>query len=407
MKQASEFIVYNINKNILNFRDIYNILLCKNNNGNIYSLKVYLFKCIFKNMNKNYLEFLESIKREQNINPLLNHDGFGNLFAQIENNHCYNFSFIYINNYEIYNKLSQIVDISLENIQNHPEYNNIVQFINNNNNNNNKYKSIELIYNILINKYIFDLHGNLGDNLSEKANKFIQFTERLNINIHQNSKKIINYLNNRNSFYQNILPKLRLPQNTNLNENILYILFFSIKLVISIQQFQNNIFSNFYRNNNNLIQYLANLFLPGAYPANNELIDSYYEIEDHLRNQPPNFAVYMCSCGKYYTISPCGFPMIISNCQKCGLQIGGTNHTLLRRPGHFRIFLDEQAKNNILLRWGFDRNMPSMTLRDFKREKIDPLINIPHKGIGKISKEIINKTGNNIRNINELSVSRI
>jgi hypothetical protein len=120
--------------------------------------------------------------------------------------------------------------------------------------------------------------------LSEKANKFIQFTERLNINIHQNSKKIINYLNNRNLFYQNILPKLRLPQNMNLNENILYILFFSIKLVISIQQFQNNIFSNFYRNNNNLIQSLSKLFFPGEYPANSELIDSYYEIEDHLRN---------------------------------------------------------------------------------------------------------------------------
>jgi hypothetical protein len=81
----------NINKNILNFGYIYNMLLCKNNNRKIYSLKVYLFKCIFKNMNKNYLEFLESIKLEQNIIPLLNHDGFGNLFAQIENKHCYNF----------------------------------------------------------------------------------------------------------------------------------------------------------------------------------------------------------------------------------------------------------------------------------------------------------------------------
>ena len=44
-----------------------------------------------------------------------------------------------------------------------------------------------------------------------------------------------------------------------------------------------------------------------------------------------------------------------------------------------------------------------MLLRDFKRKMIDPELNKPYKGIGKISKEIINKSGNNIRNIKELS----
>ena len=47
--------------------------------------------------------------------------------------------------------------------------------------------------------------------------------------------------------------------------------------------------------------------------------------------------------------------------------------------------------------------MPFKYLDQFKREIIDPLLNMPIKGIGKMTKEIINKTGNNIRNINELS----
>ena len=47
--------------------------------------------------------------------------------------------------------------------------------------------------------------------------------------------------------------------------------------------------------------------------------------------------------------------------------------------------------------------MPFKYLDQFKSEVIDPLLNTPNKDIGKMTKEIINKTGTNIRNINELS----
>ena len=110
----------------------------------------------------------------------------------------------------------------------------------------------------------------------------------------------------------------------------------------------------------------------------------------------------MYSCGRYYTVKPCGFPTQTADCSKCGLKIGGTRHTLFKRPGHFRIILDEKAKIKIIDD-GWDKKMSYMLLKDFKKEKIDPLLNVNYKGIGKISKEIINKTGNNIRNINELS----
>ena len=109
----------------------------------------------------------------------------------------------------------------------------------------------------------------------------------------------------------------------------------------------------------------------------------------------------MCSCGKFYIINPCGYPAQISKCQKCGLQIGGILHRLVIRPGHFRIILDEQAKKNIIDNG--HQHMPYMLLGEYKKQKIDPLLNMPYKGIGKISKEIISKSGYNIRNINELS----
>ena len=89
-----------------------------------------------------------------------------------------------------------------------------------------------------------------------------------------------------------------------------------------------------------------------------------------------------------------------SKCAECGKIIGGKNHILYKREGHFRIILDEKAKIKIIDN-GYDKSMPYMLLKDYKRKKIDPLLNKPYKGIGKISKEIINKTGFN-RNINEL-----
>ena len=399
LKKLSEFLVYNMNKNILNFNDAYNILLCKNNNNNIYALKIYLFKCIFKNINTNYLQFLEFIRYDQNLHPLINHDQFGNVFNARENSHCYNFSFINIHNYEIYNKLSNIIEISLQNIEKQQDYNNIAKYINDNKNN---YKGFELMYNILINKFVFDFLGNqrANNNMGEKANSYVKWFDK-KINIHNNSKILIYYLINRNQFQTRILPKLKLPRNQTLNEDLFFILFYSIKLVISIQQTQNNIYSYFYQNKNNLIRFINNNFIPGAFPQTNEQIEAYYEIEEHLRTQPSNYGLYMCSCGQYYTVAPCGYPMQISNCTKCGSQIGGTNHILLKRPGHFRIILDEQAKIRIIDR-GY-KDMSYMLLRDFKRERIDPLLNRPSQGIGKIGKEKINKTGFNIRNNNELS----
>lgn len=110
----------------------------------------------------------------------------------------------------------------------------------------------------------------------------------------------------------------------------------------------------------------------------------------------------MCSCRKYYTIKPWGFPTVTSNCLKCGKIIGGIGHILERREGHYRIILDEQAKINIIGR-GYDRTMPYKLLSELKIE-VDSLLKKPYKGIGKINKEIINKTGYNIRNINELNI---
>ena len=407
LKKFAEFINYNKNKRILNLEEIVNALLCQINSKKIFSLKIFFFKCLYNNENKNYLEFIESIKNKDDIQKLLTHDEFSNLFVVKEKNHSYNYSFLNIDSFDIYNTLNNIIDINIDNIEASPNFKDICNYTNNNNN----FKGFDLLYNVLVNKYLLDLYGNANNNeeLSTKANKIFNKFNRMNVNLHNNSQTLINYFINKSLFISKVLPKLKQRNNDNIdaiNSDQIYILLFCAKLVISLQISNNNIFSLFYANKNvknTLIDFLKNNYIPGAFQEKNEFIDSYYEIESHLRNQPSDNAIYICSCGKYYIIPPCGFPVQTSKCVKCNLTIGGRNHRLERRPNHYRIFLNEQSKIKEFKKTFADKHMNYKYLDDFKREIIDPLLNTPSKGIGKMTKEIINKTGSNIRNINELS----
>ena len=307
-----------------------------------------------------------------------------------------------INIFNDYCTLNKIIELSVDDFEKNPEFNSMVKIFKSNN-----FQAVNLLYNILINKYILDLYGkeNNNEELSRNANIVFNKFNQI-INLHPNSQLIINYLINKHLFSSKILSKLNL-QNNNMSLEQLYILLICIKFVLSLQCIPNNIFSLFYidkNNKNDLIQFIKNNFIPGAYPIQNEFIESYYEIINHLNTQPSDSAIYICSCGKYYNILPCGFPVLISKCLKCNLNIGGRNHRLFRRPNHYRIFLNEEAKKKELKKTFADRNMPYKYLDEFKREIIDPILNTPSKGIGKMNKERINKTGNPIRNLNELTI---
>ena len=61
-------------------------------------------------------------------------------------------------------------------------------------------------------------------------------------------------------------------------------------------------------------------------------------IEIHLNEKGVREGAYVCSCGTFYNVCPCGFPTEISKCINCGEKIGGENHILVRREGHMRYF---------------------------------------------------------------------
>lgn len=55
---------------------------------------------------------------------------------------------------------------------------------------------------------------------------------------------------------------------------------------------------------------------------------------------------YYCSCGVYYEVGDCGFPEETEKCKNCEKIIGGKEHLIHDREGHYIVYLDEKQKEN-------------------------------------------------------------
>ena len=92
-------------------------------------------------------------------------------------------------------------------------------------------------------------------------------------------------------------------------------------------------------------------------------------------NYPDDIGCYVCSCGFYYSIDPCGFPTEKHQfkCPVCQQDIGygkkvidaGTsNHGIAIRQGHYRIFRDLKQKEEHMTKYEVcDENIPNINFR--------------------------------------------
>ena len=81
------------------------------------------------------------------------------------------------------------------------------------------------------------------------------------------------------------------------------------------------------------------------------------DVDYHMQYFEDTYGCYVCSCGCYYSIGPCGFPDMSSanNCRMCNLPIGYApkpfndggcpRHGMVLREGHLRIFKNQLAKD--------------------------------------------------------------
>ena len=115
----------------------------------------------------------------------------------------------------------------------------------------------------------------------------------------------------------------------------------------------------------NCFKTLSESYIPGKTLSHDNFKDSYEIIKENLLKEPLNYGAYLCSCGYHYSVGNCTFPTVISKCPICGEDIGGTNHILVRRPGHMRIFLNDDTRKTKFSPSYADKTMPNMLLDDF------------------------------------------
>ena len=153
--------------------------------------------------------------------------------------------------------------------------------------------------------------------------------------------------------------------------------------------------------------------IPGNNISDNIYIKNYLLVEKHLiiDNRPANIGAYVCGCGLYYDIGPCGFPNAPGVCVNCGKKIGYAprppeckrGHGMSREPGHYRIFKDLAQKQEQLNKYGdSDINIPNKLITEYKKEKIDPLIESEKYGVSKIGKMIFEDTNQKVRNQSQI-----
>ena len=163
--------------------------------------------------------------------------------------------------------------------------------------------------------------------------------------------------------------------------------------------------NNFYKSilSNQCFKVLSENFIPGKSTSTNIFKESYKVIKENLMKDPLSYGAYICSCGYHYSVNNCTFPMATSLCPICKQTIGGTHHILVKRPGHMRIFLNEQTRTQKLSISYADKGMSTMLLDDFYNNVVLKYVGsdgrfIDQKGSMETNKEEFLKT-DKIRNL--------
>ena len=382
---------HNNNQEFLNFGDIINAIEGGAKNNFRKMIKIYIFKIFFYLLNNNYQDF--SNYHYPNHGIKFFEDFKDNFNEKKEAMLSYN---IYPNLKE-YNQYKEIFDKfeeyksenfkkPLKEFKEYIEKNGIDYFY--------IISSNVIISNLALRNYVLD---------SEEYSQYSSFVKGLfdeQLKIPEITKKLFLLFSNDEIFNHIIKPKLISENVKEINQSSFEILLYSLRFCLQ---------STFHSNKNGFLyslilsdkydEILNKNCIPGNNLCDNIYVNNYYEIEKHLNTQPRDSGAYVCSCGLYYNIEPCGFPtepkkepkkLYCSNCKKeIGYAEKNPNvqgeHGMVIREGHYRIFKDEDHKKGEMKN-DTDENIPNMLLADYKKKVIDPILDKSIHGINQISK---------------------
>ena len=285
-------------------------------------------------------------------------------------------------------------------------------------------QNLDILINISINKIFFNLYFNYEEE------KFIEYKiflinaiKAFNIKFNSNQEliKLLDLFYNKNIFTKMISSHIK-------NNKTFEIILYGFRYCIQTIYFEEEKIKNekeinkkkeekyLYKSllTKNYSEPINNTYIPGIDTKEYLHLVTLETITEHLNTKPDRHGCYVCSCGYYYDIDPCGFPTKnrTFDCPVCGLKIGWgpkpvkvgeETHGMVIRPGHLRIFKDEKAKKYQMRVFDeVDENIPNMILDDYIKNVIEPIRNKNELGVGQWSKNFFEKKNKKIRNLTQI-----
>ena len=260
----------------------------------------------------------------------------------------------------------------------------------------------KIIFNISSFNYIFD---------KDEYKNFSIFTKSLLDDNYKNNLDFIKLLNlffDYDSYIEKIFYNL-------MNENSLEIILYGFRYCIhSLENNENEnlLFKSIL--SQKCIEIIEQSLIPGIDSLEDLHITTLETIITHLNTKNERHGCYVCSCGYYYDIDPCGFPTKnrTFKCPVCEekigwgpkkVMVGEPTHGMVIRPGHYRIFKDENQKKRVMKVFDeVDDNIPNKLLPDYIEEIINPIRKRSNFGFNPVSKNYFENKTKKIRNLSNI-----
>ena len=391
-------IYYNFTKNqdFLGFDSIIKAIEGNAKNNFRKMIKLYVFKIFFYLLNNNYYDFSDYKYPNHQITF---YEEFQGIFGE-KKKEMLNYCLLPNGEEENYKKELEKFDSYRFNDFNNPveEFKDCIEK-----------NGIDIYYTISSNIIISNLALKKYD-IKEYLN-YSSFTKNLfddQLKLPEITKKLFLLFSNDEEFNRTIKPKLLDGEGVKeINSIDLEVLLYALRFCLQTSNLQNPdglLYPQLITSD--CEQKLNENSLPGNNISNDIYVYNYYTIEKHLKKNPSNIGAYVCSCGLYYDIGPCGFPKASSICANCGKPIGYAprpphirqGHGMVLRKGHYRIFKD-QAQKNAVMKYDSDENLPNMLLEEYKSKIIDPIIEKSKYGISKITKIMFENINQKVRKL--------
>ena len=365
-------------------------------------IKIYIFKLIYSYMNNNYEKFTKFDFKKAGLN--FNNE-FPSLIKDEKQKQMLTYFFIPLDE-DDYTHYSEALQ-KFENIQKNKFKNGPTQL-------NYSLPLMDIFINITLNRVISDYSLNYSSDNIEYKN-FFSFVKPLldaNSNITDDFKKLLCLFYDESIYSKKLRPKL-IKENDIIDLNIFEMILYGFKLCTNTLNNEDGdntgIYSSFFKIKG--IELINKLYIPGIDIVEDYHLVSLNDVISHFNKNQDNIGCYVCSCGFYYDILPCGFPTdkIRFNCPNCGLplgydkklaDIGSPIHGMVIREGHYRIFKDSTQKKAQMSRYQeVDENFPNIFLNDYISQIIEPIRKKGSFGFNVISRDYFESQNKKVRNL--------